>query len=94
VNGEVHYSSGQWHPDISEESSHFRELATWSIEDAYGRGSLKNAEVFLFTDNSTVDLAFYNATPSSKALFELVFMLQSLQMHKDIIIHFVHVAGK
>ncbi len=81
---------------MSEESSNFRELANLvlAIEDAHRRGLLKDAEIFLFTDNSTAELAFYNGTSSSKALFELVLKLQRLQMHNDMIIHFVHVAGK
>jgi len=44
---------------------------------------LKKAELFVFMDNSSAELAFFKGTSSSKPLFELVLDLRNSQMMKD-----------
>ena len=54
---------------------------------------LSGAEVFLFTDNLTVESAFYNGTSSSPLLFDLVLKLRKLELNYSAKIHLIHVAG-
>lgn len=96
VKGTLMYSSGQWESSWSEESSNYRELRNLilTLEEAQANGDLYNTEVFVFTDNSMAERAFYNGTSSSRTLFYLVLKLQKLQMHQELMIHFVHVSGR
>ena len=91
----THYS-GQWTDEVGENSSNFRELTNLVhlLELAREAGSLKNSEVFVFTDKSTAESAFFNGTSSSEALLNLILRLQCVQMHGEIVLHFVHVAGR
>ena len=57
-------------------------------------GNLKGVEVFLFTDNSTAEGAFFNGSSSSRKLFELILELREMEMEHEMKIHFVHVSGK
>jgi hypothetical protein len=83
INDRLYYSSGQWNDDYSSESSNYRDLANlgFAMEEAQQRGELRHAEVFVFTDNSTAESAFFKGTSSSKRLFELVLRLQLLEMN-------------
>ncbi len=77
---EISYRIGVWGSDSDDVTSNFRELrnVVESIEDQVEKGKLKNAELFMFTDNSTAESAFYRGTSSNKDLFELVLRLKKL----------------
>jgi hypothetical protein len=96
LDGSIYYRHGQWSSTFSEESSNFRELANLihAIEDAYHKGLLANSELFMFTDNSAAEGAFYKGNSPSRRLFELVLRLRSLQMDGGLSLHVIHVAGK
>ncbi len=64
-----------------------------SIEEATHQGLLLNSELFLFTDNETVEAAFHKGSSSSKPLFELVLRLRLLQLHHGLFLHVIHVSG-
>ena len=90
------YSYGIWSEEITNErSSNFRELGNlvefW--ERAVSFGEMKNTELFLFTDNTTAEAAFYRGTAGSKLLFMLVMRLRKLEMRGDFQLHVVHIAG-
>ena len=91
----VRYRHGQWTVTLSEESSNFRELFNLvnAIEDAYQEGALAESELFMFTDNSTAESAYYKGNSSSEALFDLVLRLRLLQMKGDLMIHVIHISG-
>ena len=93
---DVAYHSGQWADQYASQSSNFRELANLvlTLEQAHADGTLKNSEVFIFTDNSTAESTFFRGTSSSRTLFELILRLQFIHMHGEVIVHFIHVAGK
>jgi hypothetical protein len=55
---------------------------------------LEGCELFIFTDNTTAEAAFWKGTSKSRKLFELVLRLRKLEMENDMIIHVVHVSGK
>jgi hypothetical protein len=96
VNGSLYYRHGQWTSAFSDESSNFRELANLvhAIEEAHSKGLLENSELFVFTDNSAAEGAFYKGTSPSRRLFELVLRLRTLQMSGSLALHVIHVAGK
>jgi len=92
----VHYRFGQWCTEISEESSNYRELRNLvdAVEQLVLEEDLKGVEIFLFTDNSTAEGAFWKGNSSSRKLFELVLRLKKLEWEFGLNLHVVHVAGK
>jgi hypothetical protein len=94
--GEVTFRVGVWGPDEESESSNYREL-TNLVEDTEAEaiaGRLKETELFLFTDNSTAESAFYKGSSSSKKLHSLVLRLHKLALEFQVQIHMVHISGK
>ena len=55
--------------------------------------SLGGAQIFLFTDNTTVEGCFYAGTSSSKVLFDLVLDLRYLEMTESFILFVIHISG-
>ena len=78
------------------ESSNLREfknLVDMLIEMGK-QGSLRGIEVFLFTDNSTAEAAYFNGSSSSEKLFDLVLKVRLLEMENGAKIHLCHVSGE
>jgi len=92
----VHYRFGQWCSEISEESSNYRELRNLvdAVEELVVQKELRGVEIFLFTDNSTAEGAFWKGNSSSRKLFELVLRLKKLEWEFGLNLHVVHVSGK
>jgi hypothetical protein len=63
------------------------------IESLVAKQTLNGHELFMFTDNSTAESAFFKGTSSSEKLFDLVLRLRKIEMEGNLFIHFVHVAG-
>ncbi len=92
----LHYQHGQWDPYIEDNtSSNYKELLNSVVpcEEAAQQGLLHNCELFMFTDNSTTEVAFNKVNSSNKHLFALDLRLQKLQMDTGIHIHIVYVSG-
>ena len=81
--------------EMREESSNHRELKNLvdSLLVMEQEGSLAGTEVFIFTDNTTAEAAFYKGTSTSKSLFELVMKLRELEMRACCKVNIIHVAG-
>ena len=79
----------------SKTSSNFKELHNLvdTIEQEYKSGNFHNKEIFLCTDNSVAERAFYKGNSKSPLLFELVLRLRKLQLKSNFKLHVVHVAG-
>jgi hypothetical protein len=92
---QVMLAAGKGMSFIEERSSNYRELRNLveTLEDAYRKGLLNNREIFMFTDNSTAESAFFRGTSSSKHLFDLVLRLRKIEMTGTCQIHMIHVAG-
>jgi len=93
----IQYRFGTWNADVGGESSNFRELKNLvdSLCDKVNidNSRIRGLEVFLFTDNSVAEGAFYKGTSSSRKLFELVLRLRLLEMTAGFKVHIIHVAG-
>ena len=89
------YCFGQWANQVTGESSNYRELYNLiqAIDEHSQDGTLENCELFLFTDNTTAEAAFYKGTSQLRRLFELILRLREIQMQRDVHCHIVHVAG-
>ncbi len=64
-----------------------------AVKDGLASGDLRGAELFLFTDNSTMKGGYYKGNTDSKVLFDLVLHLQTLDMHVSIKLQMIHTAG-
>jgi hypothetical protein len=94
--GKVSYRFGTWGEDMDGESSNLRELTNLvdTLDEMGIQGALKGAEIFLFTDNSTSEAAYYNGSSKSEKLFDLVLRVKKLEMHRQAKIHIIHVSGE
>ena len=86
---------GIWSGDDIDESSNWREFTNIveSLEDEARSGHLGNSEVFMFTDNSTVEACTIKGSSTSLKLLNLVVRLRALTTIYGIKIHVFHVAG-
>jgi hypothetical protein len=94
-NGTMFFHHGLWGRDADSASSNFRELCNLvdSIEDGVHRGELDNAELFIFTDNTTAEGCYYRGNSDSQRLFAQVLRLRKLEMHASLCLHVIYVAG-
>ena len=69
-----------WGDDGNGKSSNWRELTNLveTLEGEAREGRLQGCEVFVFTDNSTAEAAFFKGTSSSILLFDLVLRLRKI----------------
>lgn len=91
----IRYRYGHWCSEVGEASSNYRELLNLveGLELQVREGELAEAEVFLFTDNSTAESVYYRGNSSSKRLFELVLRLRRIEMQGNLVLHVIHIAG-
>jgi hypothetical protein len=89
------WPSGTWSQPMHDESSNFREFCNLveMIESLVKQGTLRGHELFMLTDISTAESAFFKGTSPSEKLFNLVLRLQKIEMEGELFIHLVHVAG-
>lgn len=86
---------GVWGADEGPESSNWKEFTNVveALEDEAKAGNLEGSEVYMFTDNSTVESCASRGTSSSPKLLGLVIRLQGLMTRSDVKIHIFHVSG-
>jgi hypothetical protein len=86
---------GLWASDVDDESSNYRELRNLveAVEAEAAEGLLNDAELWLFTDNSTAESCWVNGSSSSRLLHELTVRLKIVEMTIGFSLHVVHVAG-
>jgi hypothetical protein len=95
INGKIAWRSGTWNLSMREESLNYREFRNLveDIEKFVENGTLQGHELFLFTDNSTAEAAFFKGASTSEKLFDLVLRLRNLRMRGELFIHMVHISG-
>ena len=86
---------GVWSSDDSGESSNWREFTNIvdSLEAEAKECHLTCSEVFMFTDNSTVESCSIKGSSSSPKLLGLVMRLRALTTLYGVKVHIFHVAG-
>ena len=86
---------GVWGSSEHPESSNWKEFTNVveSLEEEGKEGNLANAEVFMFTDNATVEACAEKGSSTSRKLLELIIRLQALATRLGVRIHIFHVAG-
>jgi hypothetical protein len=86
---------GIWGPDADDVSSNFRELRnlTEAIELGVQTGRLRDCELFVYTDNTTAEGAYYKGNSDSRPLFDLVVRLRRLDMAGGLKILMSHISG-
>lgn len=91
----ISYRIGVWNQEASLKSSNFRELTNLLeiMENLTLDKKMWGREVFLFTDNSTCENAFYKGTSASASLFELILRLRNMTLHKGIKLHLIYMSG-
>ena len=89
------YRIGVWGADDSSQSSNWREFTNIveSLEEESRLGNLTKSEVFMFTDNSTVEACSIKGSSTSPKLLALIIRLRSLSTTYGTRIHIFHVAG-
>jgi hypothetical protein len=65
-----------------------------TLERVVEAHNLEGSEIFIFTDNTTAEAAFWKGTSKSKKLFELVLRLKLLKMKFGLKLHIVYVSGR
>ena len=91
------FRHGLWGSDGNGKSSNYRELCNLveTIEEGLIDGSLVGCELFIFTDNTVAEAAFYKGnTASSRLLFSLIVRLRKIEMLGNIRLWVIHVSGK
>lgn len=90
------YRLGIWSKDDSDGSSNYRELKNLveTLMELSNDGDLDGVEIFLFTDNSVSEAAFFNGSSKSRKLFELILELRVVEMKAGARFHFIHCSGK
>jgi hypothetical protein len=81
IGDKIWYEYGQWSSEVVEEkSSNWREFTNLVefLENAILRHKLEGSELFIFTDNSTSESAFWKGMSSSPLTFELVLRLKKI----------------
>lgn len=86
---------GIWGRDEEDKSSNYRESKNLvdTVEEEVYAGRLNQAELWLFTDNSTAASCFVKGSSTLELLHELILRLRELEMRADLKLFLVHVAG-
>jgi hypothetical protein len=79
IGKEIKYRYGLWGSDLNRSSSNFRELKNLvdTLLQMEENGDLEGKELFLCTDNSTAERAFFKGASSSKLLHNLILTLRN-----------------
>ena len=93
--GSFNFRIGVWGCAEDPESSNWKEFTNIveSLEDEALSGNLAGSEVYMFTDNSTVESCASRGSSSSEKLLGLVVRLHGLMTRSGVKIHIFHVAG-
>ena len=92
----VEYESGAWNLEWREKSSNCWEAEnlTDRLERLVAEGALKDHEVFLITDNSAFEGAFYKGHSPTRELSDIVFRVHKAQRDGGFVLHVIHISGK
>ena len=94
--GKTMFRVGTWGEDTKGKSSNYREMRNLleTIQNMGKDGRLNGSEIFLFTDNSTSEAAFYKGSSKSRLLHEMVGKMRAFELSEGCKIIVVHISGK
>ena len=86
---------GVWGSDESDQSSNWKEFTNIvkSLKEETTTGNLVNSEVFMLTDNSTVESCVVKGSSSSVKLLGLIIRLRALTTIHGLRVHIFHMTG-
>ena len=91
------YHAGTWAKEWRDESSNFRETdnLVLKVKDLHlvQEGTLRDQELFLFTDNWVFEDCYYKGHSASKELSDIILRLYLAQRNSHPRLHVTHVAG-
>jgi hypothetical protein len=92
----VDFEYGQWCYEDLEMSSNWKELRNLVgyLKRVVRENGLYDCEMFIFTDNTTAENAFWKGTSKSKYLSDLIVELRELERDYRLHLHVCHVSGK
>ena len=92
----VNYESGAWNLQWRMKSSNCREAEnlTDRLERLVEEGALIDHEVFLITDNSAFEGAYYKGHSHSRELSDIVLRVHKAERDGGFVLHVVHISGK
>jgi len=92
----VEYEAGPWEMQWRKESSNVREAKnlTDRIERLGNDTALTNHEVFVMTDNTAFEGAYYKGHSPSAKLNDIILRLHKAEMDGRFILHVIHISGK
>jgi hypothetical protein len=92
----VDYESGPWRMKWRKESSNVREAEnlTDRVERLVTDKQLFEHEVFIMTDNTAFEGAYYKGHSPSKKLNDIVFRLHKAERDGGFLLHVLHILGK
>ncbi len=89
------YRIGVWGSLEKDESSNWKEFTNVveALEEEAEAGRLDHSEVFMFTDNATVEACSFKGLSSSPKLLLLIIRLKKMATKRGVQLHVFHVAG-
>jgi hypothetical protein len=92
----IDYEAGSWNLEWRQKSSNCREAEnlTDKVERMAATGELEHFEVFVVTDNSSFEGAYYKGHSPSKELNDIIFRLHKAERDGKFILHVIHISGK
>jgi hypothetical protein len=96
LNGGIKYWIGTWASDNDDDSSNFKEFknVVGALREEAEAGNLKDALIFMCTDNSTIKCAIVKGNSSNKKLFKLSLEVRTIKMREGARVLVSHVLGE
>ena len=93
--GSISNRYGTWGSDSRNNSSNYRELydLVETLEHMESNDELIGVQLFIFTDNSVAEGAYYRGNSTSRLLFELILHLTMMEINYRMKLYLIHVAG-
>jgi hypothetical protein len=93
----IKYQYRQWIAIVMEEDTfNWRELANLVafVRELVESGKYNGFKLFVFTDNSTAENAFWKGTSTLQQLYELVLEFRCLEHKHGLLLHVIHISGR
>ena len=96
IDEKIYFRLGTWDKSSNSQSSNFREMKNLldTLLSLVKENSLKGYSIFVFTDNSTAELAYYKGNSKSKLLHNMVTQLRAIELEERCSISIIHVSGE